>query len=71
MEILTANRRAPGEGLRDLGIEIYHDLSIYRELVISLLDLLPYPLLESIADERENEVNQPLFWNLSDLANFG
>ena len=70
IQVLTTDRRTIGEGLSDFRIKIYHNFSIYRELLISKLDLLPDPVFESIADERINEVNQPLFWYLSDLANF-
>ena len=58
--LLTADVDGAAEGLGDLRVELNHEVSLVRELVVALLDCLGDPLPERLPDHRVDYINDPL-----------
>ena len=68
---LTADVDRAAEGLGDLGVELNHEVSLVRELVVALLDCLGDPLPERLPDHRVDHINDPLPWQLTHVTLVG
>ena len=69
--VLTADVDRAAEGLGDLRVELNHEVSLVRELVVALLDCRGDPLPERLADDRVDHVDDPLPRQLSQVALVG
>ena len=64
---LTAHGRGLTEDLRDLGIHLDHQVLLDRHLGVAVLDLLLHPFVEDLAQDRCDDVADPLLGRLRDF----
>ena len=69
--VLTTDCCALGEGGSNFRVEVVHNFTINGHPVIAGLNLLTDPGLERVADERVDDVYQPLLWHLPYFIDFG
>ena len=65
---LTADGSAICENCSNLGVKVNHEISLNSDSLVPGLNLFSDPVFEGIPDERIDHVDQPLFWNLSNLV---
>ena len=59
---LTADIVRATKGCGDFGIKFYHEIVLFREVIVAILNLVGYPLSEVVSNDRIYHVDDPLPW---------
>ena len=59
---LTADIVRVTKGGGDFGIKFYHEIVLFREVIVAILNLVGHPLSEVVSNDRIYYVDDPLPW---------